>query len=52
MESAQAIKKGLYDVVLDLADFNEIKIVAFDQNTQAIFQQVFSGGIDQQAQVA
>src|SRR3989339_19952 len=52
MESAQAIQKGLYDVVLELAAFDEIKIVAFDPNTQAAFQQVFSGGINHQAKAA
>jgi O-acetyl-ADP-ribose deacetylase len=43
-ESARAIKKGLYDLVLDLIAFDNIKIVANDANTQAIFQRVFNSG--------
>ena len=41
-ESARAIKKGLYDVVLDLAAFDEIKIVTSDPKIQETFQQIFT----------
>lgn len=43
-ESAAAIRKGLYDMVMDLMDFNEIQIVAYDGATQSAFDQAFGGG--------
>lgn len=47
LESARAIQKGLYDMVLELASFDKINIVAFDPQTQKTFMNVFSMGIGQ-----
>ena len=43
-ESAEAIRKGLNDMVMDLMDFTEIQIVAYDGATQGAFDLVFGRG--------
>lgn len=41
-KSAEAIKKWLYDVILELSFFDELRIVAFDNNVKTSFQQIFN----------
>lgn len=41
-ESAAAIRKGLYDMVMDLTDFDEIQLVTSDPGVQSAFQQTLA----------
>lgn len=40
-ESAEAIRKGLFDRIMDLGEFDEIKIVTYDSQTKNAFSRVF-----------